>query len=161
MTVSSVEPFPGQRVDDMVGSTRENAEPQESRQGGTKKCLLGFYHKRVLRGSEVVDCAVRRQMSLTARELLSHGALKSELYELREQKRRDSEELAKKKEKVKSKLKAAEETTARLNRDLRRSGHGKKRRTAKRGINSGSGGSSISNGSPEVRIRIHKKVKRK
>lgn len=49
----------------------------------------------------------------------SHQVLDSKLCELRKQERRNTEELARKNEKLESELKAAEEGSERLNGDLR------------------------------------------
>lgn len=58
--VSLAEPFHGQQVENMVRGARGNAKPREPRQERRTTSLYRFYYRRVFRGTEVVDCAVRR-----------------------------------------------------------------------------------------------------
>lgn len=90
VVVSSAESLFGQRVENMVKKARENAERREFRQGGRKKCLHGFDYRPVSRGSKVVDCAILKEMSLAAWQVLSHKALdgKAEKLEMQEQRER-------------------------------------------------------------------------
>lgn len=67
--------FDWQSGEGMKGSARENAKPQECRNGGRKTILHGFHHRRVVCGDEVVRSAVLREKSLTAGEVLSHRVL--------------------------------------------------------------------------------------
>lgn len=66
VVVGLAEPIPEQRAWDMVGSARENNEPRECRLGGRMTCMHEFYCTRAFRGNEAVDCAVLREMNLTA-----------------------------------------------------------------------------------------------
>lgn len=75
MIVGSVAPFYCQHVKNMVKIARVNAEPRECPRGAMKPDLRGFYYRLVFRGNEVLDCAVLREMILTARKLLSSKAL--------------------------------------------------------------------------------------
>lgn len=85
--VDSTDTSLGQRVQDVVGSTRKNVKPRECRQAGRKTCLHGLYYRRVVRGSKMVDCAILRDMSLRADRMLSHRASICKLNEVRKQKR--------------------------------------------------------------------------
>lgn len=73
--MGSAEPFHEQRVEDMVEGPREIAEPRECRQSEKNTCMPGFYYGPVFRCYEDVDCAILKEMSLTARKVLSHRAL--------------------------------------------------------------------------------------
>lgn len=64
----------------------------------------------------MVDCAVLREVSLTAREVLNHRVLNSKLYELEKQEWKDRKERALKNEELKNKLKAAEKAIAKFKR---------------------------------------------
>lgn len=80
--MSLTQPSDWQSVEDMVRDARENAEPREGRQRKKKTFLHGFNFRRVFRGSEVLNCAVLRELSLTARKGLSHRALHTKLTNL-------------------------------------------------------------------------------
>lgn len=86
--VGSAKPLYEQGVDDIVGKARENAEPRECRRGRRKACMHGFDCRRVFRGNAVVDCAVPREMNLTARWVLSYIGLSRKLDELEKHERR-------------------------------------------------------------------------
>lgn len=116
-----------------------------------------FYYRSLVRGKKVVDCAVLREMILTAREVFSQPALDSKLYEVGKQEKRNREELARKNEERKNKLEAAEKTIVRHKGDVRGSSQSTKRRATGRERNSGSRENSNSNCSLEVRSPTHKK----
>lgn len=59
----------------MVESAEENHEPRERRQRGKYSHLHGFYNTSLFRGIKIVVCAVLRETTLTAREVLSRRAL--------------------------------------------------------------------------------------
>lgn len=62
----SAEPFSEQCGEYMVMTAWENGEWPESRQGGRKTDLHGFYCRFVSRIKEMADCAVLTKTDLTA-----------------------------------------------------------------------------------------------
>lgn len=133
----------GTCVEGMVGSARENTEMRNRRQGEKNTCLHGLCYRRVFRGSEVVDCAVGMEMSLSTWKKGSRRALKKKVKELERQEQKDREELLSRNERLESKLKVAKETITRLERTVRgyetsqSTKHGREERVS-------SGGSGIS-----------------
>lgn len=110
-------PFRGQRVENMVRSATDNAQRWEFQEKGRKAGLQGFYYRRVFRITELVDCAVLKEINLTAREVLSQKALNWKVNELGKQKRRTREQSGSRNERLRralNELEAAEKTTARL-----------------------------------------------
>lgn len=87
----SAEPFCKQRVENTVRNARENAGRRTCQQSGGRTCLHGFYHtcRRVFRGSEVVNCAVLREVKLTSQDVLTHRFLNWKLHELDKEERSD------------------------------------------------------------------------
>lgn len=77
VNVGSAEPFSGQRVKNEVESARGDVELQECRQREKNTCLHGFYYNRVIRGSNVGDCVLLKEMRWTARKVLGHRVLQS------------------------------------------------------------------------------------
>lgn len=75
MIAGSAEPFLRRRAENRVQTARKNVKPQECQLGGSKTFLHGLYYTLFFLSSEEVDCAVLREMSVTAREVLSHQAL--------------------------------------------------------------------------------------
>lgn len=95
-----------------------------------------------------------------------HRALGLKLKKLREQKRRDREQLVSKTEKLErtqDELEAAEKTTARLDVGVEtyKTSPGTKRYTAERENTIGSGESLKLNGSPEIKASSRRRRKRK
>lgn len=88
MTVGLAESFDEHGVETMVGSARENAKSSECRPRASKTRLRGFYYRRAFPGDEVLECTVLREMSLTAREVLSHSALDTKVTKLVKQEQR-------------------------------------------------------------------------
>lgn len=153
MLEGSAEPFYGQGVKNMARSARANAKPRECRKGERKTCLHGSYNRLVFRGSKVRDCAVLKEIILSALEVLSQSVLDIEVDELRKQEQSDREQLARKTEKPEKKLEAAKRRTAKLEEAVRENGtsQGTKRRTEKRRSNSGSERSPKAKDSSEMR----------
>lgn len=120
--VSSAEPLSAQRVEDIIVSARENGEPRSCRQAARKTYPYGCYYKRVIRGKEVVDCAVLRKLNSMAAEVLRQEALNSKMDELGKEEQKNREELARKSEELETKLEADEKTMARLQKTVRGSG---------------------------------------
>lgn len=141
----------------MVGSARENFEPQECRQEGTKTCLHGFLNGRVFRDSKVVDSAVLEEITLTAREVLSHRVSSQKLDQLENQERRDIEVLSRRNLERKKELETAKTRIMRGGGDVRGSGEGLKRRTARIESSIGSGRRPDATESSEVRSPARKK----
>lgn len=83
--VASAGQLPRQGLEDRIGWARMSAEPRECRQGNSKTCLQGFYHRHVIRGNKVVSCAVLKKKNLTAPEMFSHRASDRKLYDPRKQ----------------------------------------------------------------------------
>lgn len=72
--MGSAEPFPLQRMQNIIRGARKNAEPLESQQEKRKTGLLGFYYRRVLCASNAADCAVVKRINST---VLGAGDLQS------------------------------------------------------------------------------------
>lgn len=106
------EPFHGQRVKYMIRSSEMNAKPRQCRQGRGKKNLHGLYYRLFFSGSEVVDCAVLRQMNSTARAVLSLRALHEKLHELVKHERKGIEELASRTERLENGAETAKKTNS-------------------------------------------------
>lgn len=157
----SAKKFRRRRVENTVGSTRENAELRECRHDKAKLYRYGLKCRRVFRANEVFDCAVLREMTLAARELLRHKVLDWKVDALRKREKIDREMLARKNGKLKEKPEAARERPARLEMVVQDNGksENRKRGTADGESTSGSGRSPKSNCSPEVRSLTLKKKK--
>lgn len=160
MIVALAKLFFRQDVEDMRGSTKKNAEPRDCRQG-ERTFLQSFCYSRVFCDSEVVDCAVRREMSLKTRQVLNRRDLNRKQDELGKQERRNREILASKNEEREKELETAKKIIARLTDVVRgsRTSPGKKRRATERGSVRGSGRSPKSIGSLDVRSPAHNKGK--
>lgn len=83
--MSSLDPFHGQRVKDLVNRAKENVELRRFGQGEWGTCLHGVYYRHVFRGSEVVSSAVMEDLNLQARGVLIHRALYWKLNEVERQ----------------------------------------------------------------------------
>lgn len=122
VSICLAEPFHGKRTKELLGSTTENAEPMQSRQGRKKMVLHSFYCRCVFRNGEVDDCAVLKKMNLTALGVSSRKDLTWKVKELKQKKRKAKKELKSKNEKLRrhlDELKAAKKTTAMLERVVR------------------------------------------
>lgn len=75
MIVGSAKPVGRQRVKESVESARANVQPLESWQEAKMTSLHGFHYRCDFKESKVVECAVMKEMSLKARDVLSHKAL--------------------------------------------------------------------------------------
>lgn len=107
MILGSAEPFHGQRVENMTDCAWENVENRETPQRERETCLYGFDDRRAFRSSEMTDCAVQREMTLTSRVALGHIFLSWKLNELKKQERRARENLPRKSENLEIELKVA------------------------------------------------------
>lgn len=107
--LGSARPFDGQDVKELVGCATEIAEPRECSQRERKTCPHGLYFTRVFRGDEVIECAVLKELNLTAWDVLSRRASNRKLDELGKQARSDLAELARSIAELKKKLEAAEQ----------------------------------------------------
>lgn len=90
--MGSPEPLDGQALEYIV----ESAESPQCPHGRRKTCLHVFYYRLVFHGREVLQCAILRELELTAREMLSHRAVNRKLDQLENQERRDVHELQRK-----------------------------------------------------------------
>lgn len=151
VTVGLAEPFYAQGVEVMLGNARKNAERLECRQGERNTCLHGPHCRGVFRGREVVHSVVLREMSFSARKVLSHKASNRKLDQPGTPERRNVEDLSGRKAKFRKKLEAAKVSILSSGAYLRGNGQGTKRGTAEIKINSGSERWPNANGSPDVR----------
>lgn len=99
-----------------------------------------FYYRLVFRDSNVVDCAVLKDVNLTARQVLRHRASDQKLNKLERQQRGNVNEWARINAELKGELEAAKEGIARNGGDLQ----GKDQRTE-----CGTADTGLSNGSRE------------
>lgn len=112
--MSSAEPFCGHCADDTVGGARETPEPRKPPQREGKTCLHGFYSIFAFPGIEVADCSALNEMSLTAREALSHKSLSKNLNEVGKKELTVREELRNSNERLENELEEAIKSIARL-----------------------------------------------
>lgn len=145
MIMRSAEPLDGQAVENMLGSARKNAEPQNCCRGGREPCLHGFYCRIVFRRDEVVECTVLIELHFTAREVLNHRDLDTTLTKLKAQEQSQRAELTRRIAELKKKVDTAEKTSLTLEEAAKGNGQNLKRETEKRGR------SSMSEGSPNAR----------
>lgn len=68
VTVGSLEPFSEQAVEDVKADEMEDVGARRICEGTMKTGLEGFYHRKLFRGDEAVQCPVLKNLELTAAE---------------------------------------------------------------------------------------------